>query len=464
MSDKHSLLRQIPKVDELLFHPEVSSYSPGALLTATVRQVLDNLRNDIEQGAIETMPSCDSIAREISLQFSQNFEPNLRRVINGTGIILHTNIGRAPLAKEALEAITETARDYSNLEYDISIGKRSSRHVHVEDLLTQLTGAEAAMVVNNNAAAVLLALAAVAHHKDVIVSRGELVEIGGSFRIPDVMSQSGCRLVEVGTTNKTHIADYEKALLNTKNHYSIDPVDNFTGALLRVHTSNFIISGFTTKPALTELAEIARKYSVPLIEDLGSGCMIPISGQPTVADSIKAGVDIVTFSGDKLLGGPQAGIIVGKQEYIAKMKSHPLARALRMDKLCIAALEATLRLYLNPETAVEKIPTLKMLSMESATLHKKAKKLVKVLGKDQAYVIEEASQAGGGAMPGENMATAAVAIKTKISAHALERHFRSGPVAIIGRISRDIFLLDVRTLAEEDFPLIAARLKEVDSI
>jgi len=459
MPDKNSLLRQIPKVDEMLAHPELATYEPGTLLISTIRRVLDDLRINIKNGVTENMYSNDTIAREISMQFSQNYEPNLRRVINGTGIILHTNLGRAPLAKEALDAIVETARDYSNLEYDIQAGKRDSRHAHVEELLTQLTGAEASMVVNNNAAAVLLALAAVAYHKDVIVSRGELVEIGGSFRIPDVMTQSGCRLMEVGTTNKTHLADYEKAILADS-----------TGALLRVHTSNFIISGFTTKPVLTELAQLAKRYTLPLIEDLGSGCIIPlgkygIHGQPVVADSVKAGVDIITFSGDKLLGGSQAGIIVGKKEYIAMMKSHPLARAMRMDKLCIAALEATLRLYFNPETAMEKIPLLKMLCEKTESLKDKANLLVEALSHSPGrfFVITETSQVGGGAMPGENFTTAAVVIDSKISAQKLEHHFRTGSVPIIGRISQDRFILDVRTLSEEDFPIIAERYKEVET-
>jgi len=471
MIDKRNLLRQIPKVDEILIHTELASFEPCALLTASVRCVLNDLRDRINNGVVENLPCVDDIAREIANDFSYKNTPKLKRLINGTGIILHTNLGRAPLAKEALDAIVQTSRDYSNLEYDISSGKRSSRHVHVEELLTSLTGAQAAMVVNNNAAAVLLALAATSEHKDVIVSRGELVEIGGSFRIPDVMTQSGCRLVEVGSTNKTHLTDYEKAILNTKNHYVMEQSDTFAGALLRVHTSNFVISGFTSKPVLSDLTMLAKKYSIPVIEDLGSGCIISlekygIHGQAVVANSIKSGVDIVTFSGDKLLGGPQAGIIVGKKEYIAKMKSHPLARAMRMDKLCFAALEATLRLYQTPETAIKKIPMLSMLCAKPGALHEKAKKLLKTLGgkkNKQVSIISETSKTGGGAMPGEDFATAAVAITSHISAQALEQHFRLGPIPIIGRISQNKFILDVRTINEEDFKVIAHRLCEVNA-
>ena len=457
----NTLLRQIPKVDELLAHPQFASTNK-ALLTNATQQVLTDLRTGILQSKITNIPSADEIASDVATVLAISNRPNLQRVINGTGIILHTNLGRAPLAKAAVDAITNTALGYSNLEYSVPEGKRSSRHVIVEDLLTKLTGAKAAMVVNNNASAVLLALSAVAKNKDVIVSRGELVEIGGSFRVPDVLAQSGSQLVEVGTTNKTHLADYEKAIL-ANDRYSLGP-----GALLRVHTSNFIISGFTTKPTLEELSALAAEHSLPLIEDLGSGCMIPlgeygIHGQPTVAESVKAGVDIITFSGDKLLGGPQAGIIVGRKEYIAKMKSHPLARAMRIDKLCLAALEATLRLYLDPKTAVREIPTLQMLCETQDNLFEKAERLADKLS-PHATVIAETSQAGGGAIPEENFSTAAVIINADVSAQALEKHFRSGPIPIIGRISKDRFILDVRTLCDDDFPVIVSRLSAFSQI
>jgi len=458
MNDINYLLRQIPKVDELLLHESLTRLGGGAMLTQAVREVLDDLRHDIKAGRVDMLPCRDALVAKATKRMYEQQKPNLQRVINGTGIILHTNLGRAPLAKEALDAVHEAARGYSNLEYCVEKGARSSRHVHIEGLITELTGAEAAMVVNNNAAAVLLALSAV-EGKDVIVSRGELVEIGGSFRVPDVLTQSGCRLVEVGTTNKTHVRDYERAIQA-----------GLTGALLRVHTSNFIMSGFVAKPGLEELAKVAAAHDIPLIEDLGSGCIVPLSqygiyGQPVVADSIKAGVDIVTFSGDKLLGGPQAGIIAGRAGWVAKMKAHPLARAMRIDKLCLAALEATLRLYRDLAMVVEKIPALKMLCEPPDKLLEKARLLKEQLDPyGEISVVTEASLAGGGAMPEEGIATAAVVIKAarqQVSAQALERHFRLGPVPIIGRVSRDRFMLDVRTLDVEDFPQIAARLQAI---
>ena len=449
------LLRQIPKTDDLLAHPLFAGLGPTPLLTMAARQVLDKLRGHILSGAVNNVPNINDLADEVARLFAESRQPNLRRVINATGIILHTNLGRGPLAKEALCAIAETARGYSTLEYDLNEGKRSSRHSHVEALLTQLTGAEAAMVVNNNAAAVLLALSALAAKRDVLVSRGELVEIGGSFRVPDVLRESGCCLVEVGTTNKTYPHDYENGI----NQES-------TGALLRVHTSNFKIVGFVATPTLEELALLAKKHSILLIEDLGSGCMINLEpfgiyGQPVVGASVKAGADIITFSGDKLLGGPQAGIIVGRAKNIAILKKHPLARAMRIDKLSLAALEATLRLYLDPKTAVQNIPVLRMLCAKTEVLEKKACILQSQMG-DGALVVPEHSQAGGGAMPGDVFASYAVSVDVQpFSAQAAEQHFRAGKTPIIGRIAQNRFLLDVRTINEEDLPLIAARFKNL---
>jgi len=447
----HTLLRQIPKVDEVL--AMLADYPPSRVLTDAVRNTLDKLREDIQKGNITEIPPISNLAQSASQAYKTLQSPNLKRVINGTGVILHTNLGRAPLAQEALDAIHEASHDYSNLEYDIENGKRSSRYVHVENLLTQLTGAEAAMVVNNNAAAVILALAAVTEPQaknHVIVSRGELVEIGGSFRIPDVMAQSGCKLVEVGTTNKTHVKDYTRAITPKK-----------TRALLRVHTSNFTVIGFVAKPSLEALADIARVHDIPLIEDLGSGCILPICGQPTVAASIKAGVDVVTFSGDKLLGGPQGGIIVGRADLIGKIKSHPLTRAFRIDKLCLAALEATLKLYQDPIIAVQKIPTLRMLTISPEKLLEKACKLVEVIGSPASMLVSQ-SQAGGGAMPEENLASYAISITLEgVSPQALEHHFRVNPLPIIGRIAEGKFLLDVRTINEADFSTIAERLKGI---
>ncbi|MCL2605187.1 MAG: L-seryl-tRNA(Sec) selenium transferase [Defluviitaleaceae bacterium] len=473
-----ALLKQIPKVDEMLARP-VFAGSGGHLLLQAVRQVLDELREGILHGDVITVPSFEELENSILSLLEKTNKPHLRRVINGTGIILHTNLGRAPLAREALTAVNETARGYSNLEYDIENATRGSRHSHVEGLLTQLTGAEAAMAVNNNAAAVLLALSALAHDRDVIISRGELVEIGGSFRIPDVMTQSGCRLVEVGTTNKTHLKDYENALtagahgrgdsirsdcvssarplrgLDVQATLDIPP-PACPGAIFRVHASNFKMSGFVSRPSLSELIGLCKKNGIPLIEDLGSGAILPVHNQPTVSDSINAGADIVTFSGDKLLGGPQAGLIVGRAELIGKMKKHPLARALRIDKLSLAALEATLRLYLDPATAVQKIPALRMLYISERELSEKANRLQTLLGTGE--IINEPSQAGGGAMPEENLPSAAVSINhPDKSAQEIEGYFRESNVPIIGRISQGRFLLDVRTIDEADFPLIAER-------
>jgi len=452
------LLRQIPKVDELLSCEALLSLEPRTIVADCVRDIIAKLRADITCECIGTMPSINELVSDVQRQFKACTSPNLMRVVNGTGIILHTNLGRAPLADEALVAMHDAAWDYSNLEYCINTGKRSSRHAHVEALLTKLTGAEAAMVVNNNAAAVLLAMSVVAEgaRNEVIVSRGELVEIGGSFRVPDVLLQSGCKMLEVGTTNKTHLTDYAKAICQSN-----------TGALLKVHTSNFIITGFVAKPTRKELSELARMHAIPLVEDLGSGCVISLDeygiSQPIVSDSVSAGVDIITFSGDKLLGGPQAGIIVGRKSYISKMKAHPLARALRIDKLCLAALEATLRLYNDPKVAVKKIPTLQMLCMPHAMLHERAIQLKTMLQginfPGEVSVITETGHAGGGAMPEEGLKTAAIAISShKIMAHVIERHFRAGDVPIIGRVSQNRFILDMRTIKAEDFPLIASGL------
>jgi L-seryl-tRNA(Ser) seleniumtransferase len=439
----NDILRQIPKVDEMLSRPVFSGFE-GHLLLSAVKQILAELRQNILNGNCPSVPPMEDLENHVLMIIKKSNTPGLQRVINATGVILHTNLGRAPLAQEALDAITETAKGYSNLEYDVINATRGSRYTPVENLLKQLTNAEAALVVNNNAAAILLVLLALARNRCVIISRGELVEIGGSFRIPDVMVQSGCYLAEVGTTNKTHLKDYENALKTTES----------AGAILRVHASNFKMSGFVSRPSLKELTALAKTNHIPFIEDLGSGALVPLHNQPTVADSILAGVDIVTFSGDKLLGGPQAGIIVGRKDLMDKIKSHPLTRALRIDKLSLAALEATLRLYINPETATEKIPALKMLTATETTLHDKARHLQTQLNAGE--VISLPSQAGGGAMPEENLPSAALALThPDYSALEIERHFRENTIPVIGRISQGKFLLDVRTIDESDFAAIA---------
>jgi len=368
---------------------------------------------------------------------------------------LHTNLGRAPLAPQAVEAVCAVASGYSTLEYDAEQGARGSRHSHVSGLLTRLTGGEAALVVNNNAAAVLLMLASLAGGQEVIVSRGELVEIGGSFRIPEVMEQSGCTLREVGATNRTRISDYEKAIHPEK-----------TGALLKAHTSNYKIMGFTQEVSPRELAALGAEHGLPFLYDLGSGPLLPltpfgIADEPHVAECISAGADVVCFSGDKLLGGPQAGIIVGKSTYIDKMKNHPLARALRIDKLTLAALEATLRLYLDPELAAVQIPTLRMLSATPQSLIEAARRLAALLRSagDQVALLEDAGQIGGGSAPTQLLPGTVIAVTPRtVSLTELERRLRCCQPAIIARIAKERLLIDPRTIDEADFEYLAGRL------
>ena len=352
---EENLFRSIPRVDELLDRGELkaSALSP-ALLRESVREELDALRGEV-RGGRSSLPETDELCARILARAEEKQMPSLRTVINATGVTLHTNLGRACLSERAANAAAEAAYAYSTLEYDAARGCRGSRHSHVESLLCRLTGAEAAMAVNNNAAAVLLILSALASGGEVIVSRGELVEIGGSFRIPEIVTQCGCTLREVGATNKTHLRDYEAA------------VSEQTRAILKVHTSNYRIVGFTESVPREALAALARERGLPLIEDLGSGALVEleqygIHGEPTVQRSLRAGVDVASFSGDKLLGGPQAGLIIGRKEYIERLKKHPLARALRLDKMTLAALHATLRAYLDTDTAAREIPTLAMLS------------------------------------------------------------------------------------------------------
>jgi L-seryl-tRNA(Ser) seleniumtransferase len=384
--------------------------------------------------------------------------PSLRRVINATGIIVHTNLGRSVLSRTAAAAVAEAATGYSTLEYDVQSGERGSRHVHVESLLCRLTGAEAAMAVNNNAAAVMLAIAALARGRDAIVSRGQLVEIGGSFRIPDIMAESGARMVEVGTTNKTHLADYERALSDS------------TGLLLKVHSSNFRVVGFTEEVPLAELVELGSRHGVPVMEDQGSGVLFDLRPfglpfEPTVAQSIDAGVSVVTASGDKLLGGPQAGIIVGTAEVIARLKAHPMARAVRLDKLQLAALEATLRASLDETRALAEIPTLRMLTEPVGAVRARAESLADRVrgatnGADVA-VADEIARAGGGALPLADIPTVVVAVApSTMSAGELEARLRcDGDPVVVARVKDGRVLIDPRTLlssAEED--VVVARL------
>ena len=453
------LLRQIPKVDELMKQPLLLSLCesvPSQTVTQAVRQVLEDLRKDILSGKIEEMPSVEALCAGIVSDASRQAEPSLKKVINATGIILHTNLGRACISARAAAAAQEVAQSYSTLEYNLQAGRRGTRYSHVESLLCKLTGAESALVVNNNAAAVLLILSDMAQGGQVITSRGELVEIGGSFRVPDIMEACGAELKEVGTTNKTHLWDYDRAI-NEK-----------TRALMKVHTSNYRIVGFSETPTLPELAELAHSRGLPVIEDLGSGCLVDLQqfgiyGEPTVQESVRAGVDVVSFSGDKLLGGPQAGIIVGKKAIVDKLKKHPLTRAMRVDKMTLAALEATLRSY--EIGAYNEIPTIAMLAVTQDQLRAKADALCGLMTAAgiAAEVVPTEGQVGGGSVPTQMLKSFAVAVQPAgVNLDQLEANLRMGSPAIVGRINHDRFLLDVRTLKESDYADIVRAVGEAE--
>lgn len=460
MENRKELLRQIPKIDEILAQPQVAqamAQGQRNAVTQAARQAADRLRQQILEG--EAPQVSVEAAAALALQIAgENSRMSLRPVINGTGIVLHTNLGRAVMSHEAALAAMEVAENYNTLEYDCAQGRRGSRYDHVESLLCQLTGAEAAIAVNNNAAAVMLILGTLAKDRQVVVSRGELVEIGGSFRVPEIMEQSNSTLVEVGTTNKTHPQDYERA------------VTEQTAALLKVHTSNYKIMGFTEEVTLEQLAEIGHRHGLPVLYDLGSGGLadLPaygIGSEPTVQWACGAGADVVSFSGDKLLGGPQAGIILGKKAYIDAMKKNPLTRALRIDKLTLAALEATLRIYLEPELVSQKIPTYQMLSMTLEQLEEKGRLLLEKLegiSGLHCQLVEEEGQVGGGSVPTQMLPTRAVALRhDSLTPDQLETGLRLLPLPIIGRISKDRFLLDLRTIQQKYFDTIAQSVAQV---
>ncbi len=453
MTDKNSLMRQLPKVDEMMRCMTLEGITdvPAVLVKLACQKEIELERQKILSGKPCEF-SKDDLIRRIKAEIERQNQPHLRRVINGTGIVLHTNLGRARLSRVVSESMKEIGGSYSNLEFNLEDGERGSRYEHVEQLLTFLTGAEAALVVNNNAAAVYLVLNSMAKGKEVIVSRGELVEIGGAFRVPEIMTASGCSLMEVGTTNKTHERDYE------------ENISENTGALLKVHTSNYKIIGFTEEVSLEQMKAVGERHGLPVIYDLGSGLLADlkaygIGDEPTVKNCLEQRADIVCFSGDKLLGGPQAGIIVGKARYINEMKKNHLLRALRIDKLTLNALELTLRQYLSPETAMEQIPTLKMITEPLGRLKEKAEYLHSLLVKQpgvQAEVLETEGQIGGGTMPGVNLASYAVGISVEqVSADRLEGLLRKNTVPIIARIWKDRVLLDVRTMSEEDLLMAA---------
>ncbi|OGN99161.1 MAG: L-seryl-tRNA(Sec) selenium transferase [Chloroflexi bacterium RBG_13_51_52] len=447
-------LRNLPGVDRILTDKRVAGAAkscPHDLLVSVIREQLELERASILKG--KSGASLDDIVKNVLERLEAVLKPSLRRVVNASGVILHTNLGRAPLSRDALAAVDSVSRGYANLEIDMESGNRGSRHVHVESLLCRLTGAEAAIVVNNNAGAVLLGLTALARRKKVIVSRGQAVEIGGGFRIPDVMRQSGAKLIEVGTTNCTYARDFEQA------------IDEGVIALMRVHSSNFRLVGFTSEVTLEELVEIAKRHNLMVFDDLGSGSLLDttvfgLAPEPMVQQSIKAGATLTFFSGDKLLGGPQAGIIVGEKQYIDKLKKHPLARAMRIDKTRLAGLAATLFHYLKGEAAL-KIPVWQMIAAPLKEIEKRAGTWAKVLG-EEAKVVNGETMIGGGSLPDGSLPTKLVAIgggSKKVQ--NISRTLRLREVPLIGRIEKDSLILDPRTVLPEEDEIVIKALSEI---
>jgi L-seryl-tRNA(Ser) seleniumtransferase len=464
-SEAGAILRQIPSVDKLLATPGVQDLlvrHPRWAVLEAIRETLASHRSRTQAGAVTAeaahrLLEPTALLAEVEAATRRKAGGSLRPVINATGVVIHTNLGRAPLAPSVLAAIDAAARGYSNLEFDLASGLRGSRQVHVEELLRALTGAEAALVVNNNAAALLLAVNTLANNREVIISRGELVEIGDAFRIPDVMTRAGGRLREVGTTNRTHLADYEQA---------IGPE---TALILKVHRSNFLLLGFTAEVEGADLATLARRNGLPLVEDLGSGALLDFSAfglrrEPQVGDAIRAGVDLVTFSGDKLLGGPQAGILVGRRDLIARIRRNPLARTVRIDKLCLAGLEATLRLARHPEKARQEIPVLRMLSETADAVGDRAEALAAALRSvvpDALCSVEDgASEVGGGALPLQALPSRVLVLRPgRERANVLEARLRTGEPPVLVRVQDDRLLLDLRTVALEEGPGLLAALR-----
>jgi L-seryl-tRNA(Ser) seleniumtransferase len=451
MANSQDELRRLPAVEKLLGTALAASLARSAgrdLLLEAVRTTLDALRREVLSGT--PYPGDEELWQRIQAHLQAILRPTLQEVINATGIILHTNLGRAPLSASVLEAMRLAGESYSNLEYDLQAGQRGSRYVHAEALLCRLTGAEAALLVNNNAGAVLLALSALAREREVIISRGQLVEIGGGFRIPDVLAQSGARLVEIGTTNRTYHSDYAAA---------ITPA---TAALLRVHASNFRILGFTHEAALAELVSLAHEHGVLVLDDLGSGTLLDtapfgLAHEPTIQESVAQGADIVTFSGDKLLGGPQAGVIVGRRELIARLRQHPLTRALRVDKTTLAGIQANLLHYVQGE-ALQKIPIWQMISLPPVEIAARARALVDACGPlgTRAELISGHSMIGGGSLPEESLPTTLMALSVGAQAAAW---LRAGTPPVVARMQDERLLLDLRTVFPAQEPILAARLR-----
>ena len=463
--NKNLLYRSIPKVDILLENEEVKAliekYSRDTVMES-IHVEMDKLRKYIGQCDDEekAKKQIELLVPHIEMTVTSMHEPNMKMVINATGTVLHTNLGRAPIGQKHMERVAQIATGYSNLEYNLEAGKRGERYSHFEKLLCKITGAEAAMAVNNNAAAVMLILSSMAKGGEVIVSRGELVEIGGKFRVPDVMEQSGATLVEVGTTNKTHYSDYE------------DAITEETKALLKVHTSNYRIVGFTDSVGIDELVPLAKEHDIPVIEDLGSGVLIDLSKygityEPTVQESISKGADVVCFSGDKLLGGPQAGIIIGKKKYIDIMKKNQLTRALRIDKFTAATLELVLQEYLSEENAIKNLPVLRMITKPLEEIKKDAQSLSRMLKRAnlpaKIDIVPCESQIGGGSLPLERIPSMAVTIRPeKISVPEFEERLRHLPIPVIPRVANDTVLMDVRTLDKKTMTVLVDQLKSLE--
>lgn len=461
MNDKNKLLRKLPKIDFVLDNLEHKNDDvPLSIRKAAVRETIEEFRQQILSGLCTELPRTqkewDALFNEV---IDKKNSPNLQRVINGTGVVIHTNLGRSLLGRQTMSALQNAASHYTNLEFDLSTGKRGSRYSLVEDIICDLTGAEAALVVNNNAAAVLLSLNTLSYKKETIVSRGQLVEIGGSFRIPDVMSRSGAEMVEVGATNRTHLFDYENV------------IHEETGLLLKVHTSNFRVIGFTSEVPIQDLVTLGNKHGIPVMEDLGSGSLIDLSPwglpkEPTVQDIVAAGTDVVTFSGDKLLGGPQAGLIVGKKEIIARIKKNPMNRALRIDKFTLASLESVLRDYYDMNHALESIPTLSMLTAHPDTIKKKGHRVIRRLGGAQKIkacigLQKTVSRVGGGAMPEHGLDSWALSLQPGATgASAFEKWFRGLEIPLIVRIEDNKMLIDLRTILEDDIPILVQILTQ----
>ena len=462
--NKNMLYRSIPKVDVLLENSDIVTLIENHhrdVVVDVIREEIDKLRNFIKENDDVNLieEKINNLIENIKISTEKVYSYNIKKVINGTGTILHTNLGRAIISKKHADYLSEVVTSYSNLEYNLEEGKRGERYSHFEKLICKITGAEAAMAVNNNAAAVMLVLSSMAAEREVIVSRGELVEVGGKFRIPDVMKSSNAHLVEIGTTNKTHLEDYE------------DAISENTGAFLKVHTSNFKILGFTESVSIEELCKLGREKDIPVIEDIGSGVLIDLSEygleyEPTVQDSIKAGVDVVSFSGDKLLGGPQAGIIVGKKKYIDKMKKNPLTRAFRIDKFTATILEMIFHEYLNEEDAIKNIPVLSLITKDLKEIEKNTNdlfnKIEKLKDVADINVEDTLSQIGGGSLPAERIKSKSVTIMPKnISTQSLEAKLRAGKNPVVGRISEEKLILDMRTVLENEIDILAQKLIDI---